>query len=237
MPKFKTKAEWTFNWRGLDELGNRFDQAKQRIERLTEEIMDINLKLSMAEGVELASVLDAARFCLHKQESERMDSHEVSRAIPVICREYMQMVRWQTSHKEVQAGFWHRVEKCLEVLQHYFTEGQDGWAALKVLREELECVKDTNRAFNKSIAPQDGIPKDLWLRMQKYMENLEANDVTLRDYFAAKAMAVVNEQNLAPTPLHSDVARDAYALADAMLAARRKAVEQISTKEVSNPSG
>lgn len=46
------------------------------------------------------------------------------------------------------------------------------------------------------------------------------SDVTLRDYFAAKAMQAVFTSEWTSETGYSDVARRAYRMADAMLAAR-----------------
>lgn len=45
--------------------------------------------------------------------------------------------------------------------------------------------------------------------------------MTLRDYFAAKAMAVILQHDLPERPDHY-IAKDAYKIADAMLAERNK---------------
>lgn len=52
----------------------------------------------------------------------------------------------------------------------------------------------------------------------------QAVGMTLRDYFAAKAMnALVNWKDSDDAVFQADIARDAYAIADAMIAARGSA--------------
>jgi len=49
-----------------------------------------------------------------------------------------------------------------------------------------------------------------------------AISMTLRDYFAAKTMAILFESNSGYDNIHQIIAEEAYAMADAMLKERKK---------------
>jgi hypothetical protein len=51
-------------------------------------------------------------------------------------------------------------------------------------------------------------------------DSLTATGMTLRDYFAAKAMQAVIMSGAVPTGIMIDTAKEAYQMADAMLTAR-----------------
>ena len=69
----------------------------------------------------------------------------------------------------------------------------------------------------ETIKYRDAFPKDYDL--PTYFTSKHAASMTLRDYFAAKAMQALIDND----GLFSEIPTQAYALADAMLAAREKA--------------
>ena len=69
----------------------------------------------------------------------------------------------------------------------------------------------------ETIKYRDAFPKDYDL--PTYFTSKHAISMTLRDYFAAKAMQALIDND----GLFSEIPTQAYALADAMLAAREKA--------------
>ncbi len=58
---------------------------------------------------------------------------------------------------------------------------------------------------------------------ERYGQHNEHDGMTLRDYFAAKALPILMEHHSDRLPyVHKDVAEESYRIADAMLAARTK---------------
>lgn len=87
---------------------------------------------------------------------------------------------------------------------------------------DLERGKSVSTAFNARIAEACGV-SSIWLEigrgdMEPRPANREPAAITARDLFALEAMHIVAPRHVD----HDALARDAYALADAMLRARSK---------------